>query len=349
MPNLGRTDFSAQMPSLFNQAVTTAGGDLSSGGYIPDTMKSLLSQFQSGAQTPDVINQLLGQVKSGLQGQFSADTGPFAALKKNLLGTSQEAYEQNVAAPLKESLIKQGLYTSGPGYDILSSSGLDQAKQQALLGSQLDLQGLQNWQQQQQNLQNLGLNLGNFQQNALLGNQNLGMSLAQIQTAARQQALENAQNLANQQLSANQLLGYTQPMQALQYANQLGADVPQFQDIKSETYTPPAPTNNWGTIGSLLGAGVGMIPGMQPFAPLLAGAGGALGDVLSGQPASAGSGALLGSGLSNVANNAMLNKLLQQNSQPAQPYDYLNPALSGYQSPFTVANYSNYLRNRSNM
>lgn len=173
----------------------------------------------SQAGFPDILNQAntsqsdLLRIASG-----GPDSGPFAALKQNLLGNFDQGVERYTMNPLRERLIQQGIYSSGPGNDAQSTAGIDAARQRALLGAEQDVNAL------------------GMQQNAINSSANLGGQISNIL----------------------QLLGFSDPMEAIR-ASQNG---PNYQSIETNTYTPQ-PNPGMGQLGQLLGSFAG--PLMSSF------------------------------------------------------------------------------------
>lgn len=143
------------------------------GNQLTSTYMPQLGQTDFSSQTP----QLLQDIYKAVQGDVEGTGGPFTSLKQNLLGSFDTGAQKFTIDPLKEQLIKEGLYSSGPGMDVLQNAGTNIAQQRGLLGSQVDTQ-----------------------------------------------LLNMANSLGQQQFNTQQLLGFQNPIQALQAA--YGIDTP---------------------------------------------------------------------------------------------------------------------------
>lgn len=127
---------------------------------------SLLGYYNNNFGKTDFsgqMPQLSQDVNKAVQGDVEGTGGPFTSLKQNLLGSFDTGAKKYTLDPMREQLIKEGIYSSGGGLGALSDAGNNLAQQRATLGSQVDVNEL-----------NFANQLGQqqFQNNQLLGFQN---------------------------------------------------------------------------------------------------------------------------------------------------------------------------------
>lgn len=124
-PNQGYVDWAnQQQKNQYNQ--------------IQPATTQLLGNFNN----PSSINPLLTAASGAVQGDITGQGGPYTSLKNNLLGNFDTGAQKTVLDPLKNQLIKEGIYSSGPGISLQNDAGTQLAQQRGLLGSQVDVQEL---------------------------------------------------------------------------------------------------------------------------------------------------------------------------------------------------------------
>lgn len=125
-----------QKTQAANQSLSAWSSLLPYANQLTSTYMPQLGQTDFTSQTP----QLLQDIYKAVQGDVEGTGGPFTSLKQNLLGSFDTGAQKFTIDPLKEQLIKEGLYSSGPGMDVLQNAGTNIAQQRGLLGSQVDTQ-----------------------------------------------------------------------------------------------------------------------------------------------------------------------------------------------------------------
>lgn len=214
-----------------NWAANTAQSNY--GNYVQPNLPGLSNYAnknfgQTPQQTLANLDPLSQDVYGAVQGDITGKGGPFTSLKNNLLGSFDAGAQKFTLDPMKEQLIKEGIYSSGAGQGVLSNAGNDLAQKRALLGSQVDTQ-----------------------------------------------LLDTAQGLGQNVMSQNQLMGFTDPLQALTTAMGL-IQPPGVQDLNNQVYQQPntfadllgkiapAVISALPGIGSIAGASQGITP-LQAF------------------------------------------------------------------------------------
>lgn len=93
-------------------------------------------------QTFNNTDPLFQDIYKSLQGDIEGKGGPFSSLKQNLLGAFDQGAQKFTMDPLKEQMIKEGIYSSGPGMGVMANAGNDLATQRASISSQTDVNEL---------------------------------------------------------------------------------------------------------------------------------------------------------------------------------------------------------------
>lgn len=93
---------------------------------------------QSQGQTLAGMNPMFQDIYNSVQGDVSGTGGPFADLKKNLLGSFDTGQTQ-ASQQLQQQMQAQGLGGTGAGMALMGNEGVNAAQQRALLGANTDV------------------------------------------------------------------------------------------------------------------------------------------------------------------------------------------------------------------